>query len=230
MKAINYLILTVIVTILATDFSSGQSYSITPNDTFEMTGYMEDLQTLTISQLNISSDTIVLGWKKVSDTVPLDWEASICDNRICYTVLMDSGTMNPIARTETGFLILHIVAHVNYGSAIVRYAVWDIQTPGLKDTVTFIMSTIGSSGITESVNKNVNSISPNPAKDNISVVFSDKREHNFAIYNLLGERIYSGVAFEKAQISTATFANGMYTFSLLDRDAKFTTSKILVHH
>lgn len=230
MKAIKNIILSVAAILAATDFSFSQSYSITPNDTFQTVGFMEDLETLTISQLNVSSDSIYLKWEKVSESVPADWESTVCDNRVCYTNLMDSGFMNPVIPTETGFLLLHITAHVNYGTAIIRYAVWDVATPSARDTVTFIMTVNAPSAISETDNKNSFTLFPNPASDLINIQFSDNEAHTISVLNSLGEKIHSVVSSQYSILNTQYFSNGIYTISISGNNKSSFTKKIIVQH
>lgn len=227
---LKYIILSVAALLAATDFSFSQSYSIAPNDTFQTVGFMEDLETLTISQLNITSDSIFLKWKKVSEDVPANWEATVCDNQVCYTSLVDSGTMNPVIPTESGFLLLHITAHVNYGTAIIRYAVWDIATPSLKDTVTFIMSVNEPSAISETENKNSFTIFPNPVAEMLNLTIPDNNKHNLTICNSSGEKIYSAVASQRTILNTQCFPNGIYTISISSDNKSSFTKKIIIQH
>ncbi|CAN5618435.1 hypothetical protein BH11BAC1_BH11BAC1_20120 [soil metagenome] len=129
--------LPVAILLMVTGNSIAQTYSISPNDTIQLTGALEDLQTLSISQINTSADTLNLMWRKVSESVPPNWDAYVCDNSICYTTLEDSGSMNPVLPSDYGFVLLHITPHVDYGTALIRYSVWDINNPGSIDTLTF---------------------------------------------------------------------------------------------
>lgn len=230
MNTLKYIILLVAVILAATDFSYSQSYSITPNDTFQTVGFMEDLETLTISQLNITSDSILMKWKKVSQDVPANWEATVCDNHICNTSLVDSGKMNPIIPTESGFLLLHITAHVNYGTAIIRYAVWDMANPSSKDTITFIMTVNEPSAIVETENKNFFTIFPIPTSDLANIQFRDNEAHTISIYNSIGDKVYSAVSTRDSKIATRNIPNGTYTISI-SRDNKSSFSKkIIIQH
>lgn len=229
MKAIKNIILSVAAILVATDFSFSQSYSITPNDTFEVVGYLEDLQTLTIFQQNNTNDTLYFQWQKVSENVPANWDANICDNEVCYTILMDSGTTNPVYPTEAGFILLHVTPHVNYGTAIIRYAVWDIANPSLKDTLTFITTVNAPSAIAETENKNVFSVFPNPVSDLLNIQFSNNEEHIVSIYNSKGEKISSAVSTQNTELETRNFLNGIYTVSISDSKSFF-TKKIIIQH
>src|SRR5262245_48617705 len=114
-----------------------QSYTLSPGDSISSSGLLADLAILSIEQHNQSVDTLVLKWQKVSESVPAYWDAAVCDNRMCYTTLEDTGTMIPVAPGNFGFLQLHVTPHVNLGTAVVRYEVWDSSNVALRDTLTF---------------------------------------------------------------------------------------------
>lgn len=213
-----------------TAFSFAQSYTITPNDTFEVVGYMEDLQTLTISQANNTNDTLYFKWRKVSEVVPANWEASVCDNAICYTVLKDSSTTNPVAPGESGFILLHVTPHVTYGTSIVKYAIWDITNPALKDTMTFITTVLQPSGITEATNSNTFSMFPNPVSDVLNIQWLNNGERSLSVYNTVGERIYTAPVATGCQLLTTSWANGVYTVSFSDNNGTLKVKKLIIQH
>jgi hypothetical protein len=217
--------------IFSATVSYAQTFSNTPNDTVQIAAYMEDLETLTISQLNTSADTITLKWKRVSTSVPANWDASICDNMICNTSLVNSGAMNPVVPNDYGFLLLHVTAHVNYGTAIIRYSVWDENYPAVKDTLTFIMTVNPPLGVDETENKNAFSISPNPANDNINIVSNGQTGFTYFISDISGRVIRK----ENSETNTSfvpvnNLQNGIYNISVIDKDKAINTKKIVVQH
>lgn len=231
MTAISKIVLSVAVIIAVTDISIGQTYSIVPNDTINMAGMMEDLETLSIQQINTSTNTIQLKWVKLSESVPLLWEASVCDNQFCYTSLVDSGMMNPVTPNDYGLLLLHITPHVNYGTAIVRYAVWDITNPAMKDTLTYILTMNATSGINEVENKNDFSIFPNPSNENINIFSNMQTDFQFLITDVSGKEIQNGISKTNSiLLSTANFADGFYSVSITDNNITISTKKIVVQH
>lgn len=190
---------------------------------------MEDLETLSIQQLNTSVDTIQLKWKKISENVPLLWEASVCDNAFCSTSLVDSGTMNPVLPFEHGLLLLHITPHTNYGTAVVRYAVWDIAKPALKDTLTYILTVSATLGIAEAENKNIFSIFPTPAKDNINIISNLQSGFQFLITDISGKEIENGISkTNSVSVSTSDLPNGVYNVSFFKENKIINTKKILI--
>ncbi len=223
------IVLSVAAIFAATDISFAQTYSLVPNDTINLMGMMEDLETLSIQQPNISNDTIILKWKKVSESVPTLWEANVCDNAFCNTSLVDSGTMNPVMPKEYGLLLLHITPHTNYGTAIVRYAVWDIANPTLKDTLTYILNVNATTGIAATENKNAFSIFPNPVKDNINIISKLPTGFQFLITDVSGKEIEKGVSKTNSiSVSTENLSNGIYNISIFTENKIITTKKFLI--
>ncbi len=228
-KKIKRIILSVAVLVAATDFSFAQSYSIIPGDSVEAFGMLDDLQTLSIQQLNISADTIQLQWKKISESVPANWEASVCDNAACNTSLLDSGTMLPVIPGEYGLVLIHITPHQIYGMAIIKYAVWDINTPQLKDTLTYILS-VNPTGIAgEFYSNNDFSIYPNPCADLIFIHSKFSSSNQYLISDYSGKEIQSGNSIADF-ISTKNIANGFYFISILEKNKILFVKKIIVQH
>ena len=214
---------------VAADTSFSQTYSIVPNDTIQITGMLEDLETLSIEQLNTSQDTIVLQWQKVSESVPPAWDADVCDNVICYTALEDSGVMNPVIPGDYGFLLLHITSHVNYGTAIVRYAVWDTANAALKDTLTYILTVSPVSGIGQTEKEDAFSIFVDPAQETIHITSNLTKGFRFLITDISGKQIQDGVSkTDFVSISTQNMSNGVYSVSCFNK--VIATKKIVVNH
>lgn len=229
MATLYKIVLSVAAIFAGTDISFAQSYLNIPSDTINIVGMMEDLETLSIQQQNISTDTIRLQWEKVSESVPALWEASVCDNRVCNTSLVDGGTMNPINPADYGFLLMHITAHVNYGTAVIRYAVWDMANPTLKDTLTYILTINATSGITEAEHKNAFSIFPNPAKENINIISKQQTGFQFLITDVAGIEIENGVSKTNAvSIDTENLTNGLYTVSIFIENKIINTKQFLI--
>ena len=222
-------VLSVAVVIAATDISFAQSYSIVPNDTINMIGMMEDLETLSIQQLNVSTNTIQLKWSKVSENVPALWDASVCDNYTCYTSLLDSGSMNPISPNDYGFLLLHITPHVNYGTAIIRYVIWDVNAPWLRDTLTYILTVTATAGITDIENKNVFHIFPNPANECVSIISKLKTGFQFLVSDVSGKEIKKGISKANSiSVNTENLQNGIYWISLFTENKIITTKQLII--
>lgn len=207
----------------------GQTYSIFPDDTISTTGIMEDLATLTIQQINTTSGTIQLQWQKVSESVPANWEASVCDNLLCYTSLVDSGMMNPMPPSNYGFLLMHITAHVNYGTATIRYAVWDVVNPGMKDTLTFIHTVNAPTGI-NTLNFSQFEIYPTIVNDKINVKSNNKMPLNYFISNVNGQVAkYGTINNGNGEIECDGLSDGIYVVSVYDNNTS-KREQIIIQH
>lgn len=233
MNVFKHIFLLAVATSATTNNCLAQTYTITPNDTFEISGMMEDQHTLTISQINVSSNTMTLFWKKVSEIIPTKWEALVCDNKLCYAVLEDSGTMNLVDPSDTGFLLLHITGHVNYGTAVIRYAVWEINNPVLKDTLTYILTVEQNSRIAETDNRKIFTVYPNPSNDQINIESDFQSGFTYSFINLTGEEVQTGHSELNSMIfSTGNFPSGIYFLKITpvynSLNNKFFVQKIII--
>ena len=219
MRLSGKILLSVAVVFAAADVVTAQTYSLTPNDTINITGLLEDLQTLSIQQVNTSQDTIQLQWEKVSESVPPLWDAVVCDNQFCYTSLEDSGMMNPVIPTDYGFLLLHMTPHVNLGTAVVRYTVWDTANASMKDTLTFMLTAINATGIKEDAHDaNTFSLYPNPANETFTLNTGLQSDLQYFITDAAGKEIEIGSMVNRAKsISVSTWGSGLYSISLLEK-------------
>lgn len=230
MVTLKQIVVSVAAFIVATGIAFGQTFTNTPNDTIQLSGMMEDLQTLSIQQINVSQDTIQFKWQKVSAFVPANWEAAVCDNSICYTSLVNNGSMIPVAPTDFGFILLHVTPHVNLGTAIIRYAVWDEANPALKDTLTFILTVDGTSSVQEETTNPQINIFPNPASDNITIA-NMVLGSQYTIYDSNGKSVLSGNnSANTLSISCKGLANGTYTILITNKSTRSTTKKFIIRH
>jgi len=123
-----------------------QNYELSPGDSIVAGAQFDDLTVYNILQNNISADTLLMSWQKVSANVPAGWEALICDNNNCYADLKENGVMHAVPVGEYAFLSIHISPHTNSGTALIRYVVWETNNPQSNDTLTWIISS-GLTGI-----------------------------------------------------------------------------------
>ena len=138
--------------------------------------------------------------------------------------------MNPVAPADYGLLLIHINPHVNFGTATVRYAVWDITNPTLKDTLTYILHVNNTTGINEAENKKTLLLFPDPVADVLNINFSDNNQHSIAIYNALGKKIYSSVSTSILKFETLNLSNGVYHLSVLENNTIITTKSFIILH
>jgi hypothetical protein len=214
MKAIKQVLLSCVLGLTMVEPSLAQTFSNNPKDTIISVGMMNDFEQLIIQQLNTSADTITLQWEKISENIPMGWQASVCDNKICYSTLVDSGIMNPIVPSATGFLLMDITPNKNYGTAVIRYSIWDVSNPTFKDTLTYI-HTVNTLGITQMENKNAFHVFPNPITDKIIIHTTRQTNFVFSMIDMSGKVIKLGILNnEITLVPVDDLPNGLYFFQV----------------
>ncbi len=214
----------------ATEFLLAQKTIITPGDTIERVSTMEDLETLTVFLHSLSSSTVVFKWQKLSESLPADWEATVCDNKICYTRLEDSGTMNPVDSSESAFLLLHITSHVNYGTATVRYVVWDAQYPLLTDTLTYIVRVEPFTGIKEGDKAATACVYPNPANRHFHIQTNESAIFEYQIADIRGRIMeYGTCSTGSLTLNIRGYRTGLYFVSIHRSKQPIQTFKIIIN-
>lgn len=122
-----------------TGFSYGQGYYHSPNDTLISFTTIGENVTMNITQIHTSNDTLQFTWNKLSVDIPLQWDASICDNSNCYTELMENGTTLPVLPGDDGLMLVHCSPLEIAGTGVIRYTIFEMQTPEIIDTLTWII-------------------------------------------------------------------------------------------
>jgi hypothetical protein len=133
-------ILVAAICFAATNIMSAQSYYNSPSDSLVKSTVLDHTVAMIITQQHPTGDTIYFKWKQLSVTMPAGWDASLCDNGHCFSVLMDSGMMIPIVPGDNGLMLLHCTPHVNIGTGIIRYILYATNTPSHVDTLTWIVN------------------------------------------------------------------------------------------
>jgi len=196
-----------------------QSFTNVPNDTIIATGTMDVADFYNISQQDNSADSIYLQYEKVSVVLPDQWEALICDNITCFIDLAQSGDMAAVSPGQDGFLSLHVTPHLNPGTAIIRYAVWDISNPVLRDTLTWIIS-VGETGI-NSLSQSATSIFI--SGNQLMVQKSDPAITRIQIFNLEGKTfVESSFTGNEISLDVSNFMSGVYLVEARDSKTIFT--------
>ncbi|MEO0312637.1 MAG: hypothetical protein RIQ89_2294, partial [Bacteroidota bacterium] len=210
-------LISVVILIMATEISDAQSYTLDPNDTISMNGQLDDLSTLSIQQNNNTNGIIQLSWQKIYESLPANWTAAVCDNSACYTYLVNSGNMNPINPNEYGLLLLHITPHVNYGSAIVQYAVWDVASPNIIDTLTYSLTVNQPTDLIHNSFNDAINFYPNPSSDKLTIESGFAESVEYKLVSINGEIIFADQLKPKLNsISLLNIKSGIYFINVLN--------------
>jgi hypothetical protein len=86
---------------------------------------------------NAGTGSLRIAYEKVSVDYPAGWDVSFCDNRNCFFNFRDKDTFSAMAPGEKASIKITVFPKGSADTAIIKYAVWDIQNPAVKDTLQF---------------------------------------------------------------------------------------------
>lgn len=203
---------------MAVNISFAQSYYHSPDDSIVAEAVANDFNVYNITQIHPTNDTLYFKWNKQSVSMPITWEAGICDNGECNSFLKDSGAMIPIVPGDNGLMSLHINPHNESGTAIIRYTIFEIHQPQKMDTLTWIISAGG----------HPNNISKINAKQDPKIWVDNGNIHcvnlnnNFSIISvcdLQGRKLFiQKIRGNEARISFRDINSGIYVLQLKGRN------------
>jgi len=169
---------------------------------------------------NESASVLKLKYKKVSVDYPAKWDVSFCDNVNCNNSFGDSGTMFdiPVGDEESS---LKISAFPNgfADTAIVKYAMWDVNSPSKIDTMVFNIYVRWGVGLSSL--SNYTSVFPNPSK-NAFQIQSNASISGIEMLSLTGVKMpiqYSANA-TGVIVNTSELTNGVYNLIFLEGEIK----------
>ena len=214
----------IFISLISERTCKAQSFTNTPNDSIIGTGTMDISDFYNIFQEDNSSDTIFLHWEKVSAQLPDQWEGYICDNFTCWGDLHQSGNMDSVWQNKDGMLSVHFTPHINAGTAIVRYAVWDISNPAIKDTLTWII-TAYQTGIS-SLNQSAPIIFV--SGNELVIQKSDPQLTSICICNMEGRILFESVLnSNNTSLEVSNLPTGIYFIEAIGENKIF-SRKILI--
>jgi hypothetical protein len=204
-------------------YCSSPNYSLTPAASLNDVAVYNALSIYDIYQVNTSSSAITLKWELVSKNIPSAWDFSLCDLGTCFPGIPASGTMDPVAVSDQGFLGLNINPYSTSGTAVVKIFVYENGFYSQGDTLTWTISSVASS-IGENKNNIELKLFPNPSTDKITLSASSIQNEklNYVIYSNSGQLIASG-KFENGTTTIAVenfFAGNYYCYVFADNKRK----------
>ncbi len=188
----------------------------------------------TISMLTPDSSAITFGWEKISNTLPIGWDYSMCDYTTCYPGVPDNATMTTLTYADfvagdLGFLKVTASSLGIEGAGSVVIYVYDITDHDIGDTVIFNFST-PAAGLQQETSS-VFVMYPNPASDEFNIVNPLSAEVEFIVYDITGKALIIEKIQPKASalIPAEDWNDGIYFVSLRSADGSFTsTGKLII--
>ncbi len=185
MKNIFTLLFTVILSgaVFAQEFNSyPKNQTVTgPASEFELVGHA--------FIKNISGDT-TFTWKRITNDLPANWSAAICDNQTCWDVIVNRNTIF-IPVGDSSILDLHFYPQNTAGTGFNRLLVWRGNDSLNADTVEYTADTWGNSArLIRGSNKDL-TVYPNPANKELSLRFEASTTASVEIFDVLGKKMKS---------------------------------------
>ena len=210
------LLLSILVYCISIPLADAQTYSLYPNDTVLYKQPMAHFGGIKIHLRNLCSYQIILQYKKISVDFPgTDWRGELCDNAHCYTWLPDSGMFKALGPKGSWNDLGNLYVQAGTGTkatpgvANIRYAIWDIYNPWHVDTLTYIFTAYVHNGINGEGNSNAFQISPNPVKEELTIIFdTPNSDYSTEITGLRGEVIARSQ--NESKVNVSQLANGVY--------------------
>ena len=222
--------------VFAAENAAAQSFTLA-DDTVRLT--MDNMNTAEphTELTNTSSNTVSYEWKIKSTDFPDSWKNfGICDNQNCYMYNTSSDfsrvtESNPVAGGgKFSFKMQMDGSTVPAGVHYVTTSIWEKGNTATSQDVTFILGKCGTSVGTVKGADDV-TIYPNPAKNDINVLFSPNAGiKNIAVYNLIGKvvSVYK-VQGNSAKLDLQSTPPGIYFMRLVDTQGRVVATRKFTH-
>lgn len=200
-------LLSIIMVVIAS-IGSAQNLAILPSQKIDCEISTTEINEFDILFSTTTPEAITFRWELLDNTVPADWDYSLCDYTTCYIGIPEKSDMKRISLEEStngtkGFLKINVLTANSNGSYIMRYYVYDSADRNRGDTVVFnfINTTVSVSDI---VGNSEVKLFPNPANDFI-IVESENMNSELEIVDVSGQVLYKqhlvGVAEHRIDLS-----------------------------
>ncbi|MEO6831019.1 MAG: T9SS type A sorting domain-containing protein [Chitinophagaceae bacterium] len=225
MRRFTHLLLVSVAAIAVADTAFAQnSFYSTPKDTIVATLPLEVKGSYMFRQFANSGNILHLAWQQIKADVPAQWEINLCDNGTCFPNLPFSGVMNDVPVGDYGLLNLDVKPKINYGTAIVQYAVWDAGLPALKDTLTWIIHSSTTGISTAEQNQTLAYVSGKT----LYINNLNGTQKKLVLVDMTGRKVLQKeVLFQEGSFDVSALSSGMYVL-LITADNYHYTQKIIV--
>jgi hypothetical protein len=212
LAAFSFLVLISTVSAQSFSFVGGAVQYFYPN----ATGSMD----CAIHIKNEGASVLKLKYKKVSVDFPAKWDVSFCDNLNCTNSFSDTGVMFdiPVGNDESS-LKLSTFPNGFADTAIVKYAMWDINTPSKIDTMVFNIYVRWGVGLNSL--SNYATIFPNPSIHTFNIQ-SNTSLSGIEMLSLSGVKMpiqYTANA-NGVVVNTSKLTAGVYNLIFVEGDIK----------
>lgn len=221
----------VAVLVAAPALLHSQTYALAPGDSMVVQAPFNDLNHYLIEQHNLTGSPLFLGWEQVSVLVPSGWTAYLCDLGNCFTGFPQSGVMDTVHVSEYGLLSVAVDPVNIPGTAVIRYAVWDLAFPAQRDTLTWVITASATAGTGPGAGQGGITVFPTLASAGVTVQSLPEAVFELAAVDANG-RVVCLLESRQGElyIDVSGWTAGIYFIRFRDGNGNFFSRKIIVIH
>lgn len=189
-------------------------------------------------RISTSTGSTTVKWKVIDCNFPADWQPGlgICDNNLCYTNTSSTlwpnegvHTSYPYTTTSGDFHAqIDLTSATTLGCYFAKVKLYN-QTviSDSNSTETFVLCNVASSVPNVAGNETNVKLYPNPASDEINVVYDANADvRNIAVYNIIGKlmMVYK-VSGNSANLNLENVPAGIYFVRLVNSNGQVVTTR-----
>ena len=186
-----------------------------------------------VNMTTASPENITFQWELISNSMPSEWVATLCDYTDCYTEIPANGTMDPISAGDMssgieGYLKITCNPGTTYGTGVVEFYVYDQADYNRGDTISFTLHNVNSLSTPEETLEF--SVFPNPTEDFVNVSNQNNEVLSYGLFNIAGSQVLNGTvaALESEKIDLSALPKGIYFLDVKLDSGLNKTEKIIV--
>jgi hypothetical protein len=191
----------------------------------------ENSETSDINFSTLTAQEVTYKWELVSNTMPAEWNFSLCDYNNCYIGVPALGTMITITLEESengmeGYFILNTMTGGVAGGGVVELYVYDAADYTIGEYVSWTVATEGFVSVNEVDAVASLDVFPNPSSDQLNIRF-DNSFTGF-ISNNIGQKVLDIRGNQLASVDVSALQSGLYVISILSASGEVYNRQIVI--
>ena len=227
----SFIVLALVCSFLSASYAQERSYVVTPSHSIvDNTDQSEEYLKYYIYQENKTSGGLVLGWNRILADIPAGWDYSLCDLGTCYPGIPSGDVMDTVPVNDKGFLAMSIYPYGIDGQANIVMEVYDVNSPEIRDTLTWVITVKSLAGVNETAKDLLQlSIYPNPSTDRALIRFTEVQSGTVRLYNTLGVEVRQMVikSSREQEIDVSGLSSGAYTVTFTSDQGVLSSTSIV---
>lgn len=199
--------------LLVSVVSFAQNFSVGALDT-TFYGYSTDVDFGgSISLKNNTLQTLSMKWIRIENTLPSNWESSVCDPNACYLTTKDSAAFSLPKVGFNNIINVHFYPNNTEGTGTTKVKVFQTSNRNAYVVLNFTGVAQGPSTSME-VEQEGFMVYPTQTKDLVNVINITNEEIGIEIFDMTGRSAKKQVILSSETIDISSFSAGIYFLKL----------------